>query len=264
MDIKIIFSDIDGTLINQHYQITPRTREALKNAIDQNIIFVPVSARMPEAIATVTDQLTDHCPMIAYNGALILDEHKNVVASHPLPGETAREICQLIEVSYPDVAWNVYGNHTWLSQSHRRERIEFEEDVVKVLSTPAVLDDILTMQDVHKLLLMGEPEHLDIVETNLKTLYPQLSIARSSRILLEIMNQGIRKGAAISQLCDYYHIVPEDTLSFGDNYNDLDMLKTTGMAYVMGNAPKEIKGMIHNVTDDNNHDGIAAVLESLL
>lgn len=263
MQPKIIFSDIDGTLINTAYQVTPDTKKALQKAIQNGVRFVPVSARMPEAMQTVTDHVDPHCALISYNGALILDDQKNVVASFPLDRSIAQEICRFIEQEHPEITWNAYGHHDWLGQDHDRQRVEFEESIVKVISTPAKISDIAHMKDVHKLLMMGEPEDLDIVEGLLKEAYPALSIARSSRILLEIMNQGIRKGAAIQKLCAYYGVDVADTIAFGDNYNDLDMLQTAGAAYVMGNAPQEIKDLFPNVTDDNNHDGIARVLEKL-
>ena len=72
--VKIIFSDIDGTLINDALKVTPRTRQALRHAVDTGILFVPVSARMPEAIKAILKVFLPDVPMVSYNGALIQDE----------------------------------------------------------------------------------------------------------------------------------------------------------------------------------------------
>lgn len=68
--VKIIFSDIDGTLINDTLKVTPKTRRALRHAVDTGILFVPVSARMPEAIKPILKDFLPDVPMISYNGAL--------------------------------------------------------------------------------------------------------------------------------------------------------------------------------------------------
>lgn len=75
------------------------------------------------------------------------------------------------------------------------------------------------------------------------------------------MASGITKGKAVTELATSYGVELGDTIAFGDNFNDLDMLQTVGKGYVMGNAPTDLKSLIGDVTTDNNHDGIAEVLE---
>lgn len=68
--VKIIFSDIDGTLINDALKVTPRTRQALRHAVDTGILFVPVLARMPEAIKPILKDFLPDVPMISYHDFL--------------------------------------------------------------------------------------------------------------------------------------------------------------------------------------------------
>lgn len=117
------------------------------------------------------------------------------------------------------------------------------------------------LSEVHKLLLMGEPEKMVTLEEKLKELYPGLSIARSLPYYIEVMANGIQKGRAVSLLADHYGVDTSETLAFGDNFNDLDMLEVAGEAYVMANAPQEVKERVGHVTASHNHDGIALVLE---
>ena len=74
MSAKLIFSDIDGTLINDELKVTPKTRDAIRRQIIKGNIFIPTSARLPKGMMTVVRQILKVCPMIAYNGALALDE----------------------------------------------------------------------------------------------------------------------------------------------------------------------------------------------
>lgn len=74
MSAKLIFSDIDGTLINNELKVTPKTRDAIRHQIINGNIFIPASARLPKGIMTAVGQILKVFPMIAYNGALALDE----------------------------------------------------------------------------------------------------------------------------------------------------------------------------------------------
>ena len=65
MSIKMIFSDIDGTLINSEFQVTPKTQAAIRQAVKQGIVFVPVSARMPEGIKPIVNSSGIKTPIIS-------------------------------------------------------------------------------------------------------------------------------------------------------------------------------------------------------
>ena len=79
--------------------------------------------------------------------------------------------------------------------------------------------------------------------------------------MLEIMENGVTKGSAVRTLCELKNIPISETVAFGDNYNDLDMLNTVGLPFLMGNAPEDLKKLVPNVTSDNNSEGIFKGLE---
>ena len=83
----------------------------------------------------------------------------------------------------------------------------------------------------------------------------------SSPIHLEINASDTNKALAVRRLCQFKGIPLEQVIAFGDNYNDLEMLKTAGTGIVMGNAPEDIKEQFLYVTEDNDHEGIAAALD---
>lgn len=261
--VKIIFSDIDGTLINHALKVTPRTRRALRHAADTGISFVPVSARMPEAIKPILKDFLPDVPMISYNGALTQDEQGQVIDSCPMSPQEAQAICQYLEKEVFDVAWNVYSSEKWLSQNRANRWISREERVVGLASKEANLEQIGRLPEVHKILLMGEPERMEALENKLNSLYSDLSVARSLPYYIEIMASGIHKGRAVQTLAQHYEVDMADTLAFCDNFNDLDMLEAVGEAYVMANASQEVKELVGHVTASHNHDGIALVLEKL-
>ena len=78
------------------------------------------------------------------------------------------------------------------------------------------------------------------------------------------MDGTVSKSGAVKYLCKAYNIPIEATVSFGDNFNDMDMLLATGTCFAMGNAPAEVKRQVRNVTADNDHEGVLAGLEQLI
>ena len=78
------------------------------------------------------------------------------------------------------------------------------------------------------------------------------------------MEEGITKSTGVTELCRLWNIPMEDTMAFGDHYNDLEMLEAVAQPILMGNAPEELKGRFANVTASNNDDGPAQVIERLL
>lgn len=262
--IKIIFSDIDGTLINSEFQVTEKTKNSIQRAVNQGIIFVPVSARMPEAIKPIMDSIGITSPIISYNGALIQNQGEETIASHPMETQTAQEICRFVQQEYPKIAWNVYSFHSWYAMNRQHEWVAREEEIVGLESKEASLLDLANLEAVHKVLLMGEPKGIAALENDLKKRYSDLSISQSAPYFIEVMAKGIEKGQAVRTFTDYLDVDRTATIAFGDNYNDLDMLKTVGKGFVMSNGPAAVREAIGNVTADNNHDGIAEILDTYL
>ncbi len=258
---KIIFSDIDGTLINDELQVTPKTRDALRRQIIQGNLFVPVSARMPKAIMTAAEQVTKVCPMIAYNGALVLDEMGRPLVSKFMSSKVAGEICHVVEKQSKSVVWNAYSGYVWYAQNDG-ELVQHEEAIVQVKATILPVERIASLQGVHKLLLMGEAAELDGLQALLKSKYPDLYLVKSAPHLLEIMQQGVSKSSGVKEVAKEFNVSLADCYAFGDNYNDEDMLEAVGHPYLMGNAPADLKSKF-TVTADHNHDGIAAFLDGM-
>ena len=103
--------------------------------------------------------------------------------------------------------------------------------------------------------------NIDQAKEEVKNAFPEVEVVKSSDILLEIMAKGISKAEAVKHFCEHLGISPEDTIAFGDNFNDAEMLEAVGRGYVMGNAPEEILNRFPYHTADNDHDGIADILE---
>lgn len=255
MKYKAIFSDMDGTLLNSQHKISPRTEQAIKSVIRKGIPFIPVSARPPYAITPYTNQLQTNAPIICYSGALILDKELNELYSVLIDTADLNKLTTLL-TPYAHLSISHYSGLNWFVNQHDYwAQQETEITGLQAQKTPE------NIQNVHKILIMGNADAILDVEQLLKRALPHLSIHRSKPEYLEIMNKSATKAKAIRFMEHYLHVSADEVIAFGDNFNDLDMLEYAGLSVAMGNAPEEIQQVAKEVTANNNEDGIALVLE---
>ncbi|WGE31709.1 Cof-type HAD-IIB family hydrolase [Actinobacillus genomosp. 2] len=253
-----VFSDIDGTLLNNQHQITPHTQQAIHSLLQKHIPFIPVSARPPLAITPYTKQLQSKHEIICYSGALILDQDLKLLYSVSIDARDLEKLDQLL-VDFPFLSINHYSGIDWFSNdlSNPWTLQEAEITGLKAVKKPQ------NLTNVHKILVMGEANQIQSLEIFLKQHLPHLSIHRSKNEYLEIMNKQATKSAAIRFMQQRLNVTQEQIIAFGDNFNDLDMLQYAGLSIAMGNAPDEVKAVAKRITASNNDDGIALILNEV-
>ena len=255
---KIIFSDIDGTfLLDDHMTVSHRTAEAVHALIAQGIPFVLVSARMPEAIYPITESIGVKIPIISYSGALALTDAGETIEDVRIDAGAASMVLSASEEHFPVLTVNYYAGRHWYVQDTSDPRVQYEEHITHATAEVGNFDMLLSINTLpSKLLLMGAPEPCKRAEHDLAARYPMLHVVRSSPNLVEIMQAGVSKESGIEAMLAHYGLTAKDALSFGDNYNDLEMLRFTGTSVAMGNAPDDVKKAASHVTKSNEEDGI--------
>lgn len=263
MDIKIVFSDIDGTILNKHHQPTPKTVETVQRLCQEGRPFVLVSARMPRGVYTVQRQLGITEPIVAYSGGLILDEKGETLLSRGFSPSKAMEIKEYVD--HNGTCCSVYSGDQWYVDDISDPWVIQEIQITKVTpveeNRKGLLDDASI---VHKLLLMDEPQRIEALEQQLKQRFEGLRIYRSKSTYLEIMDESASKSEAVKKLCRLKGIPIEQSVSFGDHFNDIDMLTATGMGFAMANAPSQVREAANHVARSNEEDGVARAICGLL
>ena len=257
MAYKCVFSDIDGTLLNSKHQISEKTKKKVQQLAIQNIPFVLVSARMPKGMHYFLDELQIKAPMVSYSGGLILDENQKVIYSKGFSVEMAK---RLYIKYYYQIPVNFYVENHWMVDEID-EGIE-EESIITGLKPEKL--DLNGIKKVHKLLVIAESGIVDRLEMSLKEKFSGLKIYKSKDTYLEIMDESVSKSSAIQFLCDKMKIGLHQTVSFGDNYNDLDMLLLTGKGFAMANGAQGVLESIPTHTLSNDEDGIVYALDNLV
>lgn len=277
MAIKAILLDIDGTLTDNKKEITPETKKALLRAQDQGIRLVIASGRPSRGIFKYGDQLdmrTNHGLFVCYNGARVVDcSTGDVYVDVTIPPETAKEV--LAHMKKFDVRSVItHGSHmvvedVYNCMIHDGDRefnvIEYESRMngYRLMET----EDLEAYTDfpVNKILTAADSDYLRThYQEMAKPFEGRLSMMFTANFYYEFTALGINKGNALEIAMPKIGIQPEECIAFGDAENDISMLKYAGIGVAMGNAQDDVKTIADDITDDNNHDGIAKALEKYL
>ena len=263
MAIRIVFSDIDGTLLDSRQRISPATLSAIRSLQAEGIDFVIVSARSPFCITPILREFGFSCPIIAFSGGLIRDAGGETLHAEGFSRDTAAAVLSHLEHSGFDCAWNLYTAERWLVRDRDDPRVAREEEIVHLPAAEGGIGDIEEGTAVSKILCMCAPEAIEAVQESVRAAFPALVVSQSAAGQFEILPHGVNKRRAVETFCALRGIDPADTAAFGDQWNDLPMLEAAGHGYLMANAPEPLKEHFPRVTASNDEDGIVRALESL-
>ena len=267
MQTKLICSDIDGTLLNKDRELSSKTIEVIKEVAPMP--FILISSRMPQAMEHLQEQLDiSHLPLICYNGGLITDGEE-VVHSTEINLDITKALiafCAGTEIHsslYHGREWYVPGMDFWAKRESNNTKV-----------TPIAQDIELTLSQwdsegkgAHKIMCMGEPSELDaLVEFIENNFSDQIIGYRSKPTYLEISPKSISKKTSLETLLglQYPELGLHNVMAFGDNYNDIEMLKAVGVGVAVENAISEAKNVANHKTACNIDDGVALFLEEAL
>ena len=266
---KVLFTDIDGTLLNKSREITPATKiEIQRITVEQNIPVILISSRMPKAMKHLHDELKLSSPIIAYNGALILKSAEvanlsDILFSATISSGTVRAInnfkekCDFHISLYYNDDWFVEGMDYWTNR-----------EVTSTKVNPSITSHEFVIRDwegknigAHKVMCMGETEEIEKLFNWLGSNFSnELNLYRSKPTYIEITPSVVSKATAVSMITKYLNISEAQAIAVGDNYNDLEMLKSVGLGISMGNAPDSVKAAAAHITLSNNEDGLAEAI----
>ena len=263
---KLIALDLDGTLTDKNKNILEETKQELIKLAQKGVIIVLASGRptagiFKEAKESTLDQVGGY--LLSFNGARVLDYKTNeVVYEQTLSSKVAHEMYDRAKVfglspltyNATEIITEDIGDH-WiqLESFTTKMNIKHVQDFKKEVNF-----------DVNKVLITGEPAYVAQILDEFKAPYEgKMSIYRSDPYFIECMANGIDKAASLDVLCKKLGIKQEETIAFGDGYNDLSLIEYCGYGVAMENAVDEVKERANYITLSNNDNGIAYCLKQL-
>ena len=264
----MIATDIDGTLVNDNKEISPKTLAALKAARKKGVFVVLCTGRPVSGVKPYLEQLgltQDENYVITYNGALATN-----IASGQVVVSNTLDYSDFTKLDTLSHELNVHG-----------QAIQPSSDLY--VTTPdisyyTVLDSFYTKMPLHyrpqaqiptefpmaKYMWADEPAAINQALPNLPTAIKEdYYTVRSEGWFFEFMHKDAHKGKTTLELANKLGIKPHEILTAGDQQNDLTLIQA-GFGVAMGNAIPEIKDLAQYVTADNNHDGLGLAVEKFV
>ena len=264
MPVRLIATDLDGTIVRSDGTISQRTRAALAAAEAAGVLVVFVTGRPPRYIADVV-AATGHTGLaICANGALVYDLHaERVVAEHVLEPTVAAKVVDALRAALPDVTFAVDRGTGFGHEPTYRARFAVPDDVVI-----AEIDQLVS-SPVAKLLARHDGIDADELHARARALVADLGEIAEVTFsgidgLLEIGAAGVTKAFTLEHLASQHGIEADDVVAFGDMPNDLPMLVWAGRGVAVANAHPDVLAAADEVTGTNDDDGVAVVVERLL
>lgn len=255
--IKLIATDIDGTILIPEGKFTEGVKTCIKNLNDKGIKVVLVTGRMNESAKLVAEELNLTTPIISYQGGLVTENNK-ILYERYLSQEQAEKIVSWAITE--NIHINLYNNDTLYSEKDDYE-IQKYCSIQHVPHTVRNFSEI-KKDRVNKILAIdySNAERISKYEKELPKLFPELYIVKSTPYFLEFSNKEASKYCAVKFLQKYWGLNDNEILCIGDQNNDLELLRAGGIKIAMGNATEQLKSSADFVTDTVFNDGFVSAV----
>lgn len=270
--IRLLAVDIDGTLLNSQFKISPEDLGALRRAREQGVEVILATGRRHAFALPIALQLGFDFSLISSNGAITRSLSGETFHRDLLPATTCRRLCAAMKefrghsvLTFDKEAKGAIvlermDKLTGSIQKWLEKNLEFIDFVIPVEDS-LITDPVQAMfcgpiARMAEVLRAIEGSGLAKQVTVLRTEYPVRDLS-----IIDILHAGCSKGHALERLARQRGIAREEIMAIGDNFNDIEMLAIAGRAFVMGNASEEMRNRGWEVTLSNDRNGVAAAVE---
>lgn len=256
--IRLIASDMDGTLINDKGVIDENIFDLIYSLNKKNIKFAAASGRFYSQLSENFKNVNVEMLFIAHNGALVkYNKNGDTIYSNSIPIENIKNVLKL------DTS---YGEQVFLAGANEAHIVNPSSEMIYVFNKykiPFIIHNSYDEVDdpIYKITYFNSKgvndKSLEYLNSNLDR---DLEFVVSGDRWIDILNKDVCKGNAIKIIQNKYNISEKNTMAFGDYYNDLTMFKVAHYSYAMKNAPEDVKKHARFVTESNNNNGVYNIL----
>lgn len=262
--IKVVISDLDGTLLNSDHTISAYTKSVFKKLHEQNYLIIVATGRHHMDAMAIISSLEFPVYLVTSNGARIHSPKKELLYSFNLEGDAVKSILSL-DID-PEITTVLFKETVWQTSKTNKKLNAFQKDLVY----PPEVVDFSTLEDYSAIkIFFTHDNHQKLVglkEQILEHHSETFNHAFSLPICLEFMDKSVDKSVAIAKILELEGYSFEEAISFGDGFNDEKMLNATGHGLIMGNAPENFKNKLSHlkVISTNDDDGVANYLSNIM
>ncbi|MBD1258958.1 HAD family phosphatase [Maribacter polysiphoniae] len=258
--IKMVVSDMDGTLLNSNHEVSDRFFELFDQLQKKGILFVAASGRQYNSIVDKLDTIKNDIVVVAENGGYVRRNEEELLATL-LPKDKQKIILDIL-----DTVDNIHPVLCGKQNSYLTGNSDSFADLLKQYYSAYEIVEDLSMVDAE--ILKIAIYHFESSEQHIypavQHLEGDLKVKVSGPNWVDISSPDANKGFALQKLQELYNIKPSETMVFGDYNNDLEMLALAEYSFAMANAHPNVKKVAHYETESNDHFGVERILEKLI
>lgn len=272
MAIRLIALDIDGTLLNSRFEVSPANQAAIVEATHRGAEVAIVTGRRYDFALPVARQIAAPITMIVSNGALVRTNEGLTCLRHLLAKDTARQVIQATK-DWRSATAVVFDRP--MANQVILEAIDWSDPIRggyytrnrDYIGEASPLESCLT-EDPVQVMFTGQVASMRAAEQLLQTLPYRSSFSLHTTVyeskdfsMIDVLHPAVSKGASLAEWAGLRGIARDEILAIGDNHNDLEMLSFAGVPVVMGNCVPVLKEQGWHITCSNDEDGVAAAID---
>lgn len=262
--IKVIISDLDGTLLNNNHQISEYTKTVFQKLHNKKHLIIIATGRHHLDALPIVEKLGCPVYLVSSNGARIHSPAKELLYSFDIESNDIKSVLDL-DID-PEFTTVLFKEKVWQTNKENKKLNSFQT----VMNYPPEVVDFNEVEDLSAIkLFFTHNDHQKLVELRdeIFKIYPNLFYsAFSLPFCLEFMDKTVDKSISILKILEKENYKFEQTIAFGDGFNDEKMLISAGKALIMENAAESLKRKLPNleVISSNESNGVAKYLSAIL
>jgi Cof subfamily protein (haloacid dehalogenase superfamily) len=262
--VRAVAMDLDGTVLDETFQPSARTTEAIASAEAAGIACLVATGRMFVSARRIAGTLGIRRPLVCYQGALVADPVSGEVLVHrPIEAPLAREILRAMPTEHARHSNLYIDDELYVWEENEATRRYSQVSGVEMHIVGPLADWI--ERPTTKIVTVGRPHEMDMLRDELQPLFGSRAfIAKSLPYFLEFAAPGVSKASGLALLADLLGFSPEQAVAVGDAENDREMLDWAGCGLAVANASDLLKGEADAVIPSVHDDGVAQLLEALV
>lgn len=260
--IKMIATDIDGTIANGKAEFSQAVRDCIKKLENYGVKVVLVTGRMHSSAIHVANDLGLKTPIISYQGGLIKDITGKTLYKKNLNSNYAKKIIKWAKENKIHI--NLYIDDVLYVEEDNETVRKYTNG--KFINYSVRKFDDMEIKNVNKVLAIdfNDAERVTNWVNELQAKYPDLYIVKSTPYFCEIGSNEAKKSLGVEFLANLWGIKREEILTIGDQNNDIDLIKAGGIGVAMGNGTPELKKCADFITDTVDNDGFVKAVEKFV
>ncbi len=259
-NIKMVVTDMDGTLLNSYHQVSTKFFNLFKELKKHNILFVAASGRQYNSIIDKLTPIKNDIIVVAENGAYAVQQEKELFST-PLTQEKVHQLVQ--------IAQKIEGAHVVLCAKSNAyvlgDSDNFIEKMKQYYTEFIVLDSFENFnEEILKIAIYHSISSEHYIYPEVQQLEGDFKVKISGQNWLDLSHENANKGYAVEELQKQHNIQANETLVFGDYNNDLEMLANATYSFAMANAHPNVLEIANYKTHSNDDFGVERILEQLI